>query len=43
MGKRIALGLAGVLLWALLLLPFFLGTPAAHPATGFLFPALKSR
>ena len=33
MGKRIALGLAGVLLWALLLLPFFLGTPAAHPAT----------
>ena len=33
MSKRRAACLAGVLLWALLLLPFFLGAPAAHPAT----------
>ena len=30
--RRIALILA-VVLWALLLAPFFLGAPAAHPAT----------
>ena len=33
MSKGKAVCLAGVLLWALLLLPFFLGAPAAHPAT----------
>lgn len=30
--KRV-LPVLGVILWAVLLLPFFLGAPAAHPAT----------
>ena len=33
MSKKKAICLVGILLWALLLLPFFLGAPAAHPAT----------
>ena len=31
--KKVLGLLAGVILWALLLAPFFMGTPAAHPAT----------
>lgn len=33
MRKRTWFAFGGVLLWLLLLLPFFLGAPAAHPAT----------